>query len=175
MRKKASIHERAGMLRDSVFAANDGTITTFAIIAGSEGAGFPSNIVVILGLVNLLADGISMASSSYLGVKSEIEFEKAEGSHDSDGESPLKHGVVTFVTFSFIGFLPLIPYIISIPSQFAISGLIVGLSLFSIGASRGSLTKKSWFKSGLEMLIVGGVATVVAYLVGFLAHKYLLT
>ena len=71
------------MLRDSVFAANDGTITTFAIIAGSEGAGFPSNIVVILGLVNLLADGISMASSSYLGVKSEIEFEKAEGSHDS--------------------------------------------------------------------------------------------
>ena len=172
--EKASLHEKAGLLRDAVFSANDGIITTFAIVAGSTGASLSSNIVVILGLVNLLADGISMASGNYLGVKSEIEYEDAAGEHDHEDESPLRHGIVTFITFSVMGLLPLLPYVFNINPKFQLSALIVGISLFSIGASRSKITKKSWLKSGLEMLFVGGLAAVVAYLVGFLADKYII-
>lgn len=174
MAKTSSIHEKAGILRDSVFAANDGIITTFAIVAGSQGASLSSQIVVILGLVNLLADGISMASGNYLGVKSELDYEDSEGDHDHEGESPLKHGLITFSTFTAIGFLPLIPFILKFPFAFQLSCLIVGITLFVIGSVRGKVTKGHWVKSGLEMLVVGGLAASVAYFVGYLVQSYFL-
>jgi VIT1/CCC1 family predicted Fe2+/Mn2+ transporter len=40
--------------------------------------------------------------------------------------------------------------------------------LFTLGALKTILTGKNWFKSGLEMLLVGGVAASAAYLVGLL-------
>ena len=172
--EKVEIHEKAGYLRDIVFSANDGLITTFAIVAGSTGASLSSNVVVILGLVNLLADGISMASGSYLGVKSEIEYEDAEGDHAHDGDSPLKHGFMTFATFIFAGFLPLIPFVFNIEPKFLISVIIVAISLFVVGASRSKITQKSFIRSGAEVFLIGGLAASVAYFVGFLAERYLL-
>jgi VIT1/CCC1 family predicted Fe2+/Mn2+ transporter len=58
-------------LRDFVYGAIDGCVTTFAVVSGVAGAGLSSGIVVILGSANLLADGFSMAVSNYLGTKAE--------------------------------------------------------------------------------------------------------
>ncbi|MBI4079286.1 MAG: VIT1/CCC1 transporter family protein [Candidatus Levybacteria bacterium] len=63
---------------DFVYGANDGIITTFAVVAGATGASLPSSVILILGFANLLADGISMGASNYLGGKSEQEFAKAQ-------------------------------------------------------------------------------------------------
>jgi VIT1/CCC1 family predicted Fe2+/Mn2+ transporter len=172
--EKAVIHERAGLLRDAVFSANDGVITTFAIVAGSAGAQLPSRVVAILGLVNLLADGISMATGNYLGVKSEIEYEDAKGDHGHDTDSPTKHGLVTFVTFIIIGFVPLIPYVFNLSSKLQFSSVLVGVCLFAIGAARSRTSKKGFVRSGIEVFVVGGIAAIVAYAVGFLAERYLL-
>ncbi|MDH4171037.1 MAG: VIT1/CCC1 transporter family protein [Acidimicrobiia bacterium] len=65
--------ERSSYLQDWVLGAVDGTITTFAIAAGVVGAGLSSGVVVVLGVANLLADGLSMAASRYLGAQSELE------------------------------------------------------------------------------------------------------
>ncbi len=62
---------RVSHLRDIVYGAIDGTITTFAIVAGAVGAGLPSGVVVVLGLANLLADGFSMAVGNFLGIRAE--------------------------------------------------------------------------------------------------------
>ena len=43
-----------------VYGATDGTVTTFAVVAGSAGAGFSSSVAIVLGIANLLADGFSM-------------------------------------------------------------------------------------------------------------------
>ena len=51
----------------------DGCVTTFAVVAGALGAGFSGLVVAILGLANLLADGLSMAVSNYLGTRSQHE------------------------------------------------------------------------------------------------------
>ncbi len=48
-------------LRDFVLGAMDGTVTTFAVVAGVAGAGLPSGVAIVLGVANLLADGFSMA------------------------------------------------------------------------------------------------------------------
>ena len=58
-------------LRDFVFGAMDGTVTTFAVVAGVAGAGLPSGIAIVLGTANLLADGFSMAAGNYLSTKTD--------------------------------------------------------------------------------------------------------
>lgn len=61
-------------LRDFIYGAIDGVITTFAIVAGVAGAGLSATVVIVLGLANLLADGFSMAVSNYLGVRAENQL-----------------------------------------------------------------------------------------------------
>ena len=169
---RPSIHERATFLGDSVFAADDGIITTFAVVAGATGASLPSNVVIILGFANLFADALSMASGHYLGIKSEIDYQKAEGDVKGLSHSPLKHGLVVFVSFVLAGLIPLIPYLFNFGDRFFISVLLVAFSLFGIGAVRASLAKKNIFSGGGEMLIIGGVAALMAFFVGRLLGKY---
>ncbi len=58
-------------LRDFIYGAIDGAVTTFAIVAGVAGAGLSNGVIIVLGLANLLADGFSMAVSNYLGTRAE--------------------------------------------------------------------------------------------------------
>ena len=76
---KEKIHDKASLIRDIVIAGNDGVVTTFAVVAGSLGASLSPSVVLILGFANLFADGLSMSTGAYLGVKSEIEFENNSG------------------------------------------------------------------------------------------------
>ena len=62
---------QANYLRDWVFGGIDGAVTTFAIVAGVAGASLSTNVILILGAANLLADGFSMAAGNYSGVKAE--------------------------------------------------------------------------------------------------------
>ncbi|MGB5865796.1 MAG: VIT1/CCC1 transporter family protein [Sulfitobacter sp.] len=63
-------------LKDMIYGGIDGAVTTFAIVAGVEGAGLPHTIIVALGLANILADGFSMAASNYSGTKAELDDRK---------------------------------------------------------------------------------------------------
>jgi hypothetical protein len=75
-------------LRDMVYGALDGVITTMAVLAGAEGASLSMRVGLILGMANLLGDGISMGASNYLGMRSEIE--QTGGSVAA--EAPWRHG-----------------------------------------------------------------------------------
>lgn len=57
-----------------VYGGIDGSVTTFAVVAGAVGAGLNSSIVIILGFANLLADGFSMSIGAYLSSKSERSY-----------------------------------------------------------------------------------------------------
>ncbi|MCE8007275.1 VIT1/CCC1 transporter family protein [Aestuariivita sp.] len=62
-----------GLLRDMIYGGIDGSVTTFAIVAGVAGAGLQPVIIVALGLANVLADGFSMAAGNYSGTKAELD------------------------------------------------------------------------------------------------------
>ena len=62
-----------GDLRDIVYGAIDGSITTFAIVAGVAGAGLSPFVIVALGVANVLADGFSMAAGNYSATKAELD------------------------------------------------------------------------------------------------------
>jgi hypothetical protein len=57
-------------LRDMVYGANDGIITTFAVVAGVSGGSLTERTVLIVGAANLIADGLSMAVGNYLSIRS---------------------------------------------------------------------------------------------------------
>ncbi len=60
-----------GFIKDFIYGAIDGAVTTFAVVSSVAGAGLSSGIVIILGLANLFADGFSMASGNFLGTRAE--------------------------------------------------------------------------------------------------------
>lgn len=76
-----------GHLRDVVYGAIDGSVTTFAIVAGVAGAGLSPFVIVALGIANVLADGFSMAAGNYSGTRAELDdiarLRKVEEDHIS--------------------------------------------------------------------------------------------
>jgi VIT1/CCC1 family predicted Fe2+/Mn2+ transporter len=77
VRSRLAAGPERSYLRDLVYGAIDGTVTTFAVVAGVAGAALGSTVVLILGFANLAADGFSMAVSNYLGIRSERQRREA--------------------------------------------------------------------------------------------------
>lgn len=63
-------------LRDVIYGAIDGAVTTFAIVAGVVGAELSTKVILALGIANVLADGFSMAAGNYSGTKAELDDAK---------------------------------------------------------------------------------------------------
>lgn len=74
VRTRLSAPPRPSHLRDAVYGAIDGAVTTFAVVAGVAGAQLSERVVIILGLANLIADGFSMAVSNFLGTRAENQL-----------------------------------------------------------------------------------------------------
>jgi VIT1/CCC1 family predicted Fe2+/Mn2+ transporter len=162
--------QRSHLLRhylpDLVYGANDGIITTFAVVSGVVGASLSQRIILILGFANLIADGFSMGASNFLARRS-----YADAGDRADRPEALKHGTATFLGFIVAGVVPLLAYVAPVPdeSQFAIAVVLTLSTLFAVGASRAFVTHLAWARSGLEMLAVGALAAGVAYVIGALA------
>lgn len=160
-----------GYLKNAVFAANDGVITTFAVVAGVVGASLSGSIVLIIGVASMVADAFSMATGNYLGSKSERDFYKQHKELKTlrlSLGSPSREGAVTFFSFIIAGIIPLISYILYEGDfAFKLSVILTGVTLFTIGALRKIFSDRNWFVLGLEVLLIGGFAAVIAYGAGF--------
>jgi VIT1/CCC1 family predicted Fe2+/Mn2+ transporter len=91
-----------------------------------------------------------------------------------DDTSPLNNALATFFSFVIAGSLPLAIYIIGLftpvapDTAFVISIISSGAALFLLGAAKVYVTRLNPIRSGLEMLMVGGLAAVIGYGVGAL-------
>jgi VIT1/CCC1 family predicted Fe2+/Mn2+ transporter len=213
-------------LRDLVYGAIDGVVTTFAVVAGVAGAGLATRVVLILGVANLAADGFSMAVSNFLGARSEEQrrqrylreeeqhiaavpggereevrqilaqwglgdglLDGATGAITEDherwvrfmmqlehgfpaaGPSPARAALATFVAFVAVGFVPLGPFVVdalagAVGAPFAWSAALTGTAFFGVGVGKGVVVAQTWWRSGMETVVVGGTAAALAYAVG---------
>ncbi len=80
---------------------------------------------------------------------------------------PLEAGLLNFGAFVTAGLAPLLPYVFSIEPMFRISAAITAVTLFVVGSLRSLVTNRHWLRSGLEMLLVGSFAALVAYGIGW--------
>ncbi len=58
-------------LGEFVYGGIDGSVTTFAVVAGASGAELSSGVILILGFANLFADGFAMSVGAFLSTKSQ--------------------------------------------------------------------------------------------------------
>ena len=210
-------------LRDWVLGGIDGSVTTFAVVSGVQGAHLSPGIVLILGFANLLADGLSMAVGNYLGTRAErderlqleemeyrhidlypegereeireifrgkgIEGEMLEGVTERitadrrrwvrtmlteefglprESRSEWAAALCTFAAFVLCGIVPLVPYLTGAASPFPVAAGATGLTFLAIGSLRSRWSLRAWWRTGLETLAVGSVASAAAYGVGVL-------
>ncbi|MDQ7819652.1 MAG: VIT1/CCC1 transporter family protein [Armatimonadota bacterium] len=62
-----------GFLRNAVYGFNDGLTANFGLVMGVLGANAPAHLIIVSGVAGLIADALSMGSSSYLAATSERE------------------------------------------------------------------------------------------------------
>jgi VIT1/CCC1 family predicted Fe2+/Mn2+ transporter len=83
---------RPSYLRDFVYGAIDGAVTTFAVVSGTAGAGLSTGIVIVLGAANLLGDGCSMALGNYLGTRAQEQQHRRTRLTEARHIEVLPHG-----------------------------------------------------------------------------------
>lgn len=180
------------LLKAAVYGANDGIVTTFAVMAGVVGANLSPAIVIILGFANLFADGISMGLGDYLGERSERQLRALNGGRqcqlyrrfgipceNDEYHGPIwATGLMTFCSFLVAGFFPILPFVLAAGfkldiNQFAFSLLTAAIILFLVGASRTKFMGGRWYYNGFEMLTVGMLAAGVAYFIGMITKQFI--
>jgi vacuolar iron transporter family protein len=151
-------------VRELIYGANDGIITTFAVVAGVAGGGLSLRVVLIIGAANLLADGLSMAAGNYLSIRSHESVLETQQLPEEEA-SPFRHAGATFVAFVIAGAMPLIPYLLPILpiDRFMASLALTLLTMFGVGASRALIANVRWWNAGFEMLGLGAVVAALAY------------
>lgn len=162
-------------LPEFVYGGIDGSITTFAVVAGSAGAALSPGILLIFGFANIFADGFSLAVSNYLSVKSQYELMHGKGSGiiKSEAKHPLKAGFATFFSFMLIGLIPLLSFIFAYLSplligyELLVSSILTAIALLVVGWIKGEVVKKHPVRAALETLIIGGIAAILAFIVGY--------
>ena len=172
------MQKRKKYLPEFVYGGIDGTVTTFAVVSGTMGAGLDPKIVLILGFANLFADGFSMAVSNYLSAQSAHDL----GHHGifarlRNIKKPLHTALVTFSSFAVVGVIPLISFVVAPfnafvdAHKFTLSIILTAIAFVAVGWIRGAVVENGRIKTALTTLAVGGAAAVIAYAVGYLLQS----
>ena len=159
-------------LPEFVYGGTDGAITSLAIVSGVIGAGLSSSIILILGFVNLFADGFSMAVSNYLSTSSRNDLNEKRSRRK---ENATKTAFVTFVSFFVIGFIPLLSFVVAAitnsvhitQNQIVYSSFLTIFALGIVGWFKGEVLEKGKIKSSIQTVLIGGIAAVIAFSAGY--------
>jgi predicted membrane protein (TIGR00267 family) len=211
-------------IREVIFGINDGLVTAIGFVAGVTVSMADVKMVLLSGLAEMVAGGISMFFGAYLSTKSQREFFDKEikretkeieempereaeeikeiysnfgfkedevemivkrvtsdkklwvrfmmreelGIMEETFDDPLKVGSVMGVSFAIGSLPPLIPYMLINEPMTALKVAIVTslLFLFGVGIGKTTVTKGNWLKSGIEVIIIGSIASGVGFIIG---------
>jgi VIT1/CCC1 family predicted Fe2+/Mn2+ transporter/rubrerythrin len=80
---------------------------------------------------------------------------------------PIKAALFTGLSFAVVSLIPILPFAFMQVNPAVITAAIASIAcLFIIGASKAIFTRKSWVRSGLEMMGIGTLAAAATYAIG---------
>jgi VIT1/CCC1 family predicted Fe2+/Mn2+ transporter len=220
-RRKASL---LGEIREAIFGAQDGLVSTLAVVSTVAGATSERYPVLVAGIASGLAGVFSMAAGEYIGSKSQREIfdaqivDEREEVHERPGEaeaevaymfeedglpheqalevarimaehpdvllktmvekelglaveegggSPLQGALIMGAAFGLGTIPPILPHVFLASEIAVVISVAATLTvLFGIGVVKSRWTHRSWWASGLEILVIGAVAGVAGYFFG---------
>lgn len=150
-------------LRSVMFGLQDGLVSTTGLVVGIS-AGVPDRAIIILAsFVAISVEASSMAAGQYSSEKAVHQLDKS-GKHR---DSLIWGAILMFFSYLIAGLIPISPFLIFTPDTARVISIAVALtSLFVIGYFKGKIVKHQALRSAVEMLIIGGVATVIGLVVG---------
>jgi VIT1/CCC1 family predicted Fe2+/Mn2+ transporter len=90
------------------------------------------------------------------------------GLNPDDLGSPWGAAVFSFLAFAAGAILPLVPFLLGLPlgTALMVAAVVAGVALFGVGAALSLFTGRRAFAGGLRMVLIGGGAGVVTWLIG---------
>ena len=175
---KSFRHFILSSMRELIFGLEDSLVSTLGTITGIAIGTQSTYVVILSGLVLIAAESTSMAAGSYLSSvtakNAEVEEEKEQRKKQNHLSTyPIRGALVMFVSYLFGGCIPLAPYFFLTTNQAILpSVLLTVVSLFGVGVWSASVTKRSYLRSGLEMVLVSLSAAFIGYVIGRVVSAY---
>ena len=160
-------------LREILMGAQDNLTNVLAVVLGvAVGAG-RSDLVALAGSAAAIAEAISMGGVLYSSSRAEQGLRRttlvAGSLPENRGPrlSPALSGLTTFAAALLAGLVPLAPFwVLPFAAAAVISVLVSVAVLFVLGALTGRISGNIWWRDGLRLLLVAGLAALAAAAVG---------
>ncbi|XP_022897290.1 vacuolar iron transporter homolog 1-like [Olea europaea var. sylvestris] len=169
--------KRAQWLRAAVLGANDGLLSTAALMVGVGAVRQDVKTMVLAGLAGLVAGACSMAIGEFVSVYSQYDIEMAQMNRESRVEKseleakkkklpkPLQAAAASAAAFTVGGLVPLVAAFFIKNYQVRVGVVVsaVSLALVGFGGLSAFLGRAPLAKSSLRVLIGGWLAMGITF------------
>lgn len=161
--KNINIHE--DYLRSVIFGFQDALVSTTGVIVGVAAGSSNKELVILAGVVTITVESLSMGVGQYMSEKSVHQLDK-EGRHT---DNLIFGGGLMTLSYFLGGLIPLIPIVaFQLPYSAVLSIVFALIGLFVLGFLKAHIVKVNPLKSAIEVLILGGAATIIGLIVGYI-------
>jgi len=151
-------------LRSSVFGFQDALVSTTGVVVGISAAVSDPKFIILSAFITVSVEALSMAAGQYLSEKSVHDL---PASHHHD--NLVFGGLLMFFSYIIGGLIPIIPlFFTHYPLTSFLSVLFAFIGLFLLGFIKAKLFSGKVWRSALEMLIIGGLTTLIGLGVGLI-------
>ena len=158
----ATIHE--AYLRSALFGLQDGIVSTTGVVVGISAGVDDRTVVILAALVAVSVEASSMAAGQYTSEKAAHELGRNDHS-----DSLLLGALIMFCSYFLAGMVPIVPTVLlgqSLARYVSVGAAFV--ALFVVGYVKGKIVDTAPLRSATELLVIGGIATLIGLAVGFL-------
>ena len=158
----AGIGEQLNRLRAAVLGANDGIVSTAAVVVGVAGATSSTSAIATAGLAAVVGGAVSMALGEYVSVSSQRDSERTLGVAEQHQVNPWSAAIASFLSFLLGAVLPFAAALLT-PEQWRIPS-VFALTLVSL-AITGALSAKlgdAPVQRAVARIIIGGTLALLA-------------
>ncbi|MBI4144240.1 VIT1/CCC1 transporter family protein [Candidatus Woesearchaeota archaeon] len=169
----------ADNIRDIILGGQDGLVNVLGLVLGVAAATMDTRTIIISGLAGTFAESISMAAVTYTGFKAarDVGKRKYKNHHAkkylmTEYGKPFTSAIVVGISSLLGSILPIISFFALPVEQAMYSSVIIAIIvLFIIGSTKGILARQEWYKTGIEMAIIGTIAALAGFIVGEILKK----
>jgi VIT1/CCC1 family predicted Fe2+/Mn2+ transporter len=149
--------------------AQDNLTNVLAVMLGvAIGAG-RGDLVALAGLSAAVAEAVSMGGVLYSATRAERNQRTAAGGTvgEPGALSPVASGLTTLAAALIGGLIPLAPFVtLPLPAAVVVSIVVSLGALFALGSWTGRTSGSVWWRDGVRLVLVAGVAALGAAAVG---------
>ena len=150
-------------VRSSVFGFEDALVSTTGVIVGIATGTSNKQFIILAAFVTIAVEAVSMAAGQFLSERTLHQMQK--GKHR---DSLSVGSYIMFLSYFLGGIIPAIPILfLPLPVALIPTIILAFLGLFVLGFVKGKMVKVAPTRSAFEMLLIGGLASVIGIIAGY--------